>query len=63
LTKELDEAKGKRTDKLIPTNGKKSKKEVLSEAGLTKSTAYRYEDLAGVPIERFEVYIKYCCEN
>jgi hypothetical protein len=55
LSKELEKTKPDGTGYngiRIPTNGK-PKIEILKKAGLTKSTAYRYEDLASVPIKKY----------
>lgn len=51
LVRELDKAQGARTDiELRPSGGKKS--EAIADAGLTRSTAHRYEELAGGREER-----------
>ena len=60
LSKELEKDVGGRpSQKTIPISRKsfEDKSTILKSAGLTKSTAYRYEDLASVPIEKFEAYI------
>jgi hypothetical protein len=43
-TRERDEQ-----GRLLPTTGKQAKRDVLEEAGLSTSTAQRYESLAGDP--------------
>ena len=46
-SRELEKAQGARTE-LVPNDGKKSKAELLSEVGLSTSTAQRYEELVGL---------------
>ncbi len=47
LCLDLDTAQGTRTDKLRPSNGTKLK--ALEDAGISKTTANRYEQLAKIP--------------
>jgi hypothetical protein len=46
ISRDLEKLQGARTE-LLPTDGKKSKAETLAEAGISTSTAQRYEQLAG----------------
>jgi hypothetical protein len=46
LSRDLETAQGARNE-LLPSDGKKSKSETLADAGISTSTASRYEELAG----------------
>ncbi len=57
LSADLDKAQGARTDKLLATTGKKSKAKALADAGISTSSAHRYEKLARVPEDEWETLI------
>jgi hypothetical protein len=46
ISRDLEKLQGAPTE-LLPNDGKKSKAETLAEAGISTSTANRYEELAG----------------
>jgi len=52
LSRELEKAERQRDEhgRLLPNDGKQAKSETLAAAGISTSTAHRYEQLAG-PIE------------
>jgi N6-adenosine-specific RNA methylase IME4 len=55
ISKKLDSSQGNRADiELLPTTGKKSKKDVLAASGVSTSVANRCEILADIPEEKFE---------
>jgi len=54
LSAALDKAQGARTDRLLLTDGKKSKADTLADAGITTSSAHRYEKLAKIPDSEWE---------
>lgn len=57
LSADLETAQGKRTDKLSNSGVTKSKETALKNAGLSKMTAFRCEQVAGIPEADFDEYL------
>lgn len=57
LLGDLDTAQGLRTDQLVATVARSSKKDALKEMGVPQRSASRWEALSEIPLDRFEAYV------
>jgi hypothetical protein len=57
LSASLDKSKGGANPKATLAEGEKSKAEALADAGISTSSAHRYEKLASVPDDEWEILI------